>query len=261
MRPLGKTSLAHQGGPDVCRDAACHDPRGGVRALHPDRAVPAHHLGPRVRARAAGSPSTGRPSPPVRAWSAPSCRGPATPAPAPQLASALRGWDHLRYEVTEEPSRRARTARAGPTRPPSASTTPGSRRPATPSSTRTGSAPRSRGRRRPGRRSQRRARRGPRRRLGRASSSRSATPATALRCAGCTRWADPPDAPERRTPREVPGAPGAPAAPVRRRAATPTAERLGVRCCGWPARRCGRRSRTSCSARRCRRRAACGARR
>ena len=58
-----------------------------------------------------------------------------------ELASAMRGWDSLRYEVTEEPSPGV-TGRAGPTRHASASTTPGSRPRATPSCTRTDPRPR-----------------------------------------------------------------------------------------------------------------------
>ena len=41
---------------------------------------------------------------------------------AAAVASALRGWNHLRFEITEEPTPRPR-ARATPTRPSSASST------------------------------------------------------------------------------------------------------------------------------------------
>ena len=62
-----------------------------------------------------------RPSP---APTAPSCPGAATPARPPPIASALRGWNHLRFEVTEEPTAGHRGRRATPTRPTSASSTP-----------------------------------------------------------------------------------------------------------------------------------------
>ena len=46
---------------------------------------------------------------------------------AAAIASALRGWNHLRFEVTEEPTASGQAAprgRASPTRPTSASSTP-----------------------------------------------------------------------------------------------------------------------------------------
>ena len=42
---------------------------------------------------------------------------------AAAVASALRGWNHLRFEITEDPTR-PRRAPATPTRPSSASSTP-----------------------------------------------------------------------------------------------------------------------------------------
>ena len=44
------------------------------------------------------------PQPAQPAPSAPSSPGPATAGTAAALASALRGWNHLRFEVTEEPT-------------------------------------------------------------------------------------------------------------------------------------------------------------
>ena len=43
---------------------------------------------------------------------------------AAAIASALRGWNHLRFEITEEPTVRRPRARATPTPPTSASSTP-----------------------------------------------------------------------------------------------------------------------------------------
>ena len=44
-------------------------------------------------------------------------------APERRLASALRGWSHVRYEITEDPSPDQSKAPRTPTRPTSASTT------------------------------------------------------------------------------------------------------------------------------------------
>ena len=93
-----------------------------VRALRAVRAVPAHRVGGRRRARrcrlarldAAARPDRDLPHRVLLAGDAGS---------AAALASALRGWNHLRFEVTEEPTTAPR-ARATPTRPSSASSTP-----------------------------------------------------------------------------------------------------------------------------------------
>ena len=46
------------------------------------------------------------------------------PGTAAAIASALRGWNHLRFEVTEDPTVVHRGARGTPTRPTWASSTP-----------------------------------------------------------------------------------------------------------------------------------------
>ena len=192
-----------------------HDPRGGVRSLHPDRAVPAHHLGARGRPRAAGHPRLDRPAARPRAWCAPSCRWTGEAGTGGRIASALRGWDNLRYEVTEEPSpgtrRLALVAHPRPRHPPHlglghrrrhGQRGPPARTPSrTARATRTRCSARSTGCWAP---------------TGTTSSSRSATPATARRCAGCTRSADPPGrAASAGHPMRCPALPCAPA-PVRR---------------------------------------------
>ena len=61
-------------------------------------------------------------SPRRRASCAPSSAGRASAGTGARIASALRGWDDLRYEVTEEPSaglrRLALVAHAAPRHPP-----------------------------------------------------------------------------------------------------------------------------------------------
>ena len=79
----------------------------GVVYVHssPDSAVPAHHAGRSRRSSAAGSPLdwTAQPAAPGTGAHRADA-GPASAGTGARLASALRGWDHLRYEVTEEPS-------------------------------------------------------------------------------------------------------------------------------------------------------------
>ena len=60
--------------------------------------------GPPAACSAMPSAWSGRRRPPRPAPTAPSSPGPATPAPPPRIASALRGWNHLRFEITEEPT-------------------------------------------------------------------------------------------------------------------------------------------------------------
>ena len=82
-----------------------------VRPLGALGAVPARRVGRRRRARQLPSTSSGPRSPPRPAPTAPSCPGPATPGTAAAIASALRGWNHLRFEVTEDPTAVDRGAR------------------------------------------------------------------------------------------------------------------------------------------------------
>ena len=127
---------------------------------------------------------------PRRAPTAPSSPGPATAGTAAAVASALRGWNHLRFEITEEPTAGHRG------RPlllhPRARRLPRRDRPARRHHDPRGPAQ--------GRRGQGRARRhhaaasrstSCSASRGTTSWRRSGTPATAPRCAGCTRSSRP----------------------------------------------------------------------
>ena len=125
-----------------------------------------------------------------------------TPGTGAQLASALRGWAHLRYEVTEEPSQGVDGGRWSHTPelgifhavtdvhgnimvPRTASATPTNPAPAIPPPSTTSS-------------------RWPSARPGTRSSSPSATLPKARPCAGCTRWARPPADLTAGTPQQSP---------------------------------------------------------
>ena len=92
----GRRTSSHTGGPG-------DDTWSSVRALRAARAVPARRMGRRGRARRARQASTGSGSPPrPGTWRAEfSWQGEA--GTASKLASALRGWHLLRFEVTAEP--------------------------------------------------------------------------------------------------------------------------------------------------------------
>ena len=73
-----------------------------VRALGAVGAVPAHRVGGRRRARRGRQPrldSAAR----ATGTTAPSCPGRRARLGG-RIASALRGWNHLRFEVTEDPT-------------------------------------------------------------------------------------------------------------------------------------------------------------
>ena len=116
-RPLGKAYLAPEKKGVHGDRTHCHaqrhrsDEGRAVRPLSAVRAVPAHRVGRGRRARRCRQPGLDAAARPVRQPTAPSSPGPATPAPRPPIASALRGWNHLRFEITEEPTASSEGAR------------------------------------------------------------------------------------------------------------------------------------------------------
>ena len=136
---LGKTSLAREGGQDVCRDAAYQHAGSGVRPLDPESAVPAHRLGDRGSSRRPGRRRLDRPARRPRPGAHRAELGRRGRYRRPdRLRPARLGQPALRGDRGAEPP--AATARAGRTPRAWASTTPGPPPAATPSSTRTACA-------------------------------------------------------------------------------------------------------------------------
>lgn len=101
-RPLGKTSLAQLGGPDVCGEFACHA-RSRVHSLDSDCVVPTHQLGVGERPRFCRPHRLDRPADGARPRPHRVVLD-GEPGTGAKLASALRGSEHVRFEITEEPS-------------------------------------------------------------------------------------------------------------------------------------------------------------
>ena len=106
-RTAGADEVRGEDVPRVTRRSVCLVPSPGACCSCTRRRARCARTssGPPAASSACASAWTGRRSRSRPACSAPSCRGRPRPAPAPRLTSALRGWAHLRYEVTEEPSR------------------------------------------------------------------------------------------------------------------------------------------------------------
>ena len=75
-----------------------------LRPLRAVRVVPAHRVGRRRRARQCPSASTGSPQPAQAGTYRAELSWTGETGTAAAIASALRGWNHLRFEITEEPT-------------------------------------------------------------------------------------------------------------------------------------------------------------
>ena len=105
---MGKSHRRMEREVTAAQIGACPGTRSGVHPLRASRALPPRRVGGRSRPRARRELRLGATSPCSRAPSAPSSTGRAPRGTGAALASALRGWEHLRFEVTEDADARHR---------------------------------------------------------------------------------------------------------------------------------------------------------